>query len=168
MDCCTPTSSVAVLEPPVEAPVGPGPRKGRIRTIALIGPPNCGKSTLFNRLTGMRQKVANYPGVTVEHHSGTMKSFGRPDLTLIDLPGIYSLQSSSEDTRVAIDVLQGNMPGTAAPDESDTRPSIVPVAFCANPCVARAQVAMTRAKQRFIMEFSLLYSAPFDAGSTNP
>ena len=62
----------------------------RMRTVALIGPPNCGKSTLFNRLTGMRQKVANYPGVTVEHHSGRMKSIGRNDLTLIDLPGITS------------------------------------------------------------------------------
>ena len=85
MDCCTPTSSVAVAEPPVATPETPSngskSRTGRIRTIALIGPPNCGKSTLFNRLTGMRQKVANYPGVTVEHHSGTMKSFGRPDLT---------------------------------------------------------------------------------------
>src|SRR5580693_6953139 len=116
MDCCTPTSSVAVLEPPVEAPAGPGPRKGRIRTIALIGPPNCGKSTLFNRLTGLRQKVANYPGVTVEHHSGKMKSIGRSDLTLIDLPGIYSLATYSEDARVAVDVLTGRMPGVPAPD----------------------------------------------------
>src|SRR5215472_11705757 len=103
MDCCTPTSSVAVAEPPVSSPGAPSngskPRTGRIRTIALIRPPNCGKSTLFNRLTGMRQKVANYPGVTVEHHSGTMKSFGRPDLTLIDLPGIYSLATYSEDAR---------------------------------------------------------------------
>ena len=68
-----------------------GARGQRLKTVALIGPPNCGKSTLFNRLTGMRQKVANYPGVTVEHHSGRMKSIGRADLTLIDLPGIYSL-----------------------------------------------------------------------------
>src|SRR5580658_3142498 len=116
MDCCTPTSSVAVLEPPVEAPVGPGPRKGRIPTLALIGPPNSGKSTLFNRLTGMRQKVANYPGVTVEYHSGRMKSIGRNDLTLIDLPGIYSLATYSEDARVAVDVLTGRMPGVPRPD----------------------------------------------------
>ncbi|HVG27911.1 MAG TPA: ferrous iron transport protein B [Acidobacteriaceae bacterium] len=98
------------------APLRPTPRTGHISTIALIGPPNCGKSTLFNRLTGMRQKVANYPGVTVEHHSGKMKSFGRPDLTLIDLPGIYSLATYSEDARVAVDVLKGNMPGVPAPD----------------------------------------------------
>src|SRR6185437_14493077 len=132
MDCCTPSSSVAVAEPPVSDSGAPSngsqngsqngshngsrSRTGRIRTIALIGPPNCGKSTLFNRLTGMRQKVANYPGVTVEHHSGTMKSFGRPDLTLIDLPGIYSLATYSEDARVAVDVLKGNMPGVPAPD----------------------------------------------------
>jgi ferrous iron transport protein B len=84
--------------------------------VALIGPPNSGKSTLFNRLTGLRQKVANYPGVTVEQHSGRMSGIGHRNLTLIDLPGIYSLQSYSEDARVAVDVLQGNMPGTAVPD----------------------------------------------------
>ena len=87
-----------------------------MRTVALIGPPNCGKSTLFNRLTGMRQKVANYPGVTVEHHSGKMKSIGRNDLTLIDLPGIYSLATYSEDARVAVEVLTGKMPGVPKPD----------------------------------------------------
>jgi ferrous iron transport protein B len=117
MDCCTPSSN-AVLDPPESsAPPAPGrPHTGRIRTIALIGPPNCGKSTLFNRLTGLRQKTANYPGVTVDHHSGRMKSFGRPDLTLLDLPGIYSLATYSEDARVAVDVLKGNMPGVPAPD----------------------------------------------------
>jgi ferrous iron transport protein B len=91
----------------------PGPR---LKTVALIGPPNCGKSTLFNRLTGMRQKVANYPGVTVEHHSGKMKSIGRADLTLIDLPGIYSLATYSEDARVAVEVLTGRMSGVPRPD----------------------------------------------------
>jgi ferrous iron transport protein B len=86
-----------VQEPVDTTPVPVG--TVRMRTVALIGPPNCGKSTLFNRLTGMRQKVANYPGVTVEHHSGKMKSIGRNDLTLIDLPGIYSLATYSEDAR---------------------------------------------------------------------
>ena len=89
---------------------------GKVSTVALIGPPNSGKSTLFNRLTGLRQKVANYPGVTVEQRSARMAGIQHRELTLIDLPGIYSLNSSSEDARVAIDVLQGNMPGTPAPD----------------------------------------------------
>ena len=89
---------------------------GQIRTVALIGPPNSGKSTLFNRLTGLRQKVANYPGVTVEQRMGLMAGIGRDDLTLIDLPGIYSLTPYSEDARVAVDVLRGKMPGTPKPD----------------------------------------------------
>jgi ferrous iron transport protein B len=105
-----------VLEPIEQAPpLEPG-KKPRLRTVALIGPPNSGKTTLFNRLTGLRQKVANYPGVTVEHHSGKMKSIGRPDLTLIDLPGIYSLATYSEDARVAVEVLTGKMPGVPKPD----------------------------------------------------
>jgi ferrous iron transport protein B len=112
MSCHAPSAPVAVLdEPPVKA----APR-GRFRTIALIGPPNSGKSTLFNRLTGLRQKVANYPGVTVEQRSGRMSGIKRNDLTLIDLPGIYSLTGYSEDARVAIDVLKGEMPGTPRPD----------------------------------------------------
>ncbi|WP_348260886.1 ferrous iron transporter B [Telmatobacter sp. DSM 110680] len=92
------------------------PRTGDLSTVVLIGPPNSGKSTLFNRLTGLRQKVANYPGVTVEQRSGLMAGVGREDLTLIDLPGVYSLTPYSEDARVSIDVLKGNMPGTPKPD----------------------------------------------------
>ncbi|MBW8746909.1 MAG: ferrous iron transporter B [Acidobacteria bacterium] len=111
--CCTPAESNSAV---LTAPPQPALHKGQIRTIALIGPPNCGKSTLFNRLTGLRQKVGNYPGVTVEHHSGRMKAIGRSDLTLIDLPGIYSLATFSEDARVAVDVLKGQMPGVPAPD----------------------------------------------------
>ncbi len=107
-------SSVAEASEVDQAPVPAG--TVRMRTVALVGPPNCGKSTLFNRLTGMRQKVANYPGVTVEHHSGHMKGIGRGDLTLIDLPGIYSLATYSEDARVAVDVLKGKMPGVPKPD----------------------------------------------------
>ncbi len=105
-------TAVPVIEDQTPVPAG----TTRMRTVALIGPPNCGKSTLFNRLTGMRQKVANYPGVTVEHHSGRMKSIGRNDLTLIDLPGIYSLATYSEDARVAVEVLTGKMPGVPKPD----------------------------------------------------
>jgi ferrous iron transport protein B len=107
-DCCTPTATIDV---PIEPRVA-----GRIRTVALVGPPNSGKSTLFNRLTGLRQKVANYPGVTVEQRVGRLNGIGRSDLLLIDLPGIYGLDSYSEDARVAVDVLHGEMPGTPTPD----------------------------------------------------
>jgi ferrous iron transport protein B len=105
--CCTP--------PPFSPPSVPS-SDGALQTVVLIGPPNAGKSTLFNRLTGLRQKVANFPGVTVEQRLGVMAGVGRDDLTLIDLPGIYSLTPYSEDARVSIDVLQGKMPGTPKPD----------------------------------------------------
>src|SRR5580692_6735733 len=106
-ECCDPPVYIA----PVIAPAD-----SRVRTVVLIGPPNSGKSTLFNRLTGLRQKVANYPGVTVEQRMGLMAGVGRDDLTLIDLPGIYSLTPYSEDARVAVSVLTGKMPGTPKPD----------------------------------------------------
>ena len=106
-DCCATETIDIQVEPRVP---------GKIRTVALVGPPNSGKSTLFNRLTGLRQKVANYPGVTVEQHFGKLSGIGRSDLTLIDLPGIYSLDTYSEDARVAVNVLHGDMPGTPAPD----------------------------------------------------
>ncbi len=85
-------------------------------TVALVGPPNSGKSTLFNRLTGLRQKVANFPGVTVEQHTGRAKVKAQRDVVLIDLPGIYSLKPCSEDERVTHDVLTGRMPGTTKPN----------------------------------------------------
>ena len=100
--------------PAFEPPQPPQP-SGQLRTVVLIGPPNSGKSTLFNRLTGLRQKVANFPGVTVEQRMGQMAGVGREDLTLIDLPGIYSLDPYSEDARVSIDVLRGQMEGTPKP-----------------------------------------------------
>jgi ferrous iron transport protein B len=103
-------------EPPAFAPPPVPPAPGAFKTVVLIGPPNSGKSTLFNRLTGLRQKVANYPGVTVEQRMGLMAGVSREDLTLIDLPGIYSLTAYSEDARVSIDVLRGKMPGTPKPD----------------------------------------------------
>jgi ferrous iron transport protein B len=101
--------------PAFEPPQPPQP-SGQLRTVVLIGPPNSGKSTLFNRLTGLRQKVANFPGVTVEQRMGQMAGVGREDLTLIDLPGIYSLDPYSEDARVSIEVLRGQMAGTPKPD----------------------------------------------------
>jgi ferrous iron transport protein B len=103
--CCAPPS----FQPP-------DAKASSLQTVVLIGPPNSGKSTLFNRLTGLRQKVANYPGVTVEQRMGLMSGVGRDDLTLIDLPGVYSLNPYSEDARVAVDVLKGKMPGTPKPD----------------------------------------------------
>jgi ferrous iron transport protein B len=86
------------------------------RTVAVVGPPNSGKTTLFNRLTKLRQKVGNFPGVTVEHHTGYIRDGKGEEVALIDLPGVYSLTPKSEDEKVAIDVLTGKMPGTPAPD----------------------------------------------------
>ncbi len=76
----------------------------RFETIGLIGPPNVGKSTLFNRLTGLRQKVSNYSGVTVEHRSGTLRHSSQ---TVIDLPGVWTLTPHSDDQRIAVAVLRG-------------------------------------------------------------
>ncbi|MBL8201772.1 MAG: ferrous iron transport protein B [Chromatiales bacterium] len=81
---------------------------GPATVIALIGNPNTGKSTLFNALTGLRQKTANYPGVTVEQHTGEIVLAGQP-VTLVDLPGAYSLAAQSPDEMVAIDVLLGHV-----------------------------------------------------------
>jgi ferrous iron transport protein B len=86
------------------------------RSVAVVGPPNAGKTTLFNRLTGLRQKVGNFPGVTVEHHTGSYRLDSGEELSLIDLPGVYSLNPKSEDERVTIDVLNGEMPGVERPD----------------------------------------------------
>ena len=94
----------------------PNGAAGRRRLIAIVGPPNCGKSTLFNRLTGLRQKVGNFPGVTVEHHTGKAKIAGHQDVDLIDLPGIYSLVPRSEDELVSCDVLHGRRDGVEKPD----------------------------------------------------
>ncbi len=84
--------------------------------VALVGPPNCGKSTLFNRLTGLRQKTANFPGVTVERHHGTVRLSGGKELELLDLPGTYSLAPRSEDERITDDLLRGKMPEVCVPD----------------------------------------------------
>jgi ferrous iron transport protein B len=86
------------------------------RLVALVGPPNSGKSTLFNRLTGLRQRIANFPGVTVEERRGRARLEGDREVVLVDLPGVYSLSPRSEDERVTHDVLKGEMEGMARPD----------------------------------------------------
>ncbi len=84
--------------------------------LALVGNPNCGKTALFNRLTGSRQKVANYAGVTVERKEGRLKTAAGKLLRVLDLPGTYSLYPRSPDERVTVDVLAGRAQGEKRPD----------------------------------------------------
>ena len=86
------------------------------RRIALVGNPNCGKSSLFNRLTGSQQKVANYAGVTVELKRGLMKTGQGKSITVLDLPGTYSLNPGAEDEAVACQVVRGQSLQERAPD----------------------------------------------------
>jgi ferrous iron transport protein B len=84
--------------------------------VALVGNPNCGKTALFNRLTGSHQKVANYAGVTVERKEGRFATAAGKALRVLDLPGTYSLNPRSLDERVTVDVLMGNAVGEKRPD----------------------------------------------------
>ena len=84
--------------------------------VALVGNPNCGKTALFNLLTGARQKVANYAGVTVERKVGTARLHGGHSVAIVDLPGAYSLTPASPDEQVTLDVIEGHREGEAAPD----------------------------------------------------
>src|SRR5438477_1964494 len=84
-------------------------------TVALLGNPNTGKTTLFNALAGMRQRVGNYPGVTVETKKGRMTYQGQT-FDLVDLPGTYSLAPRSPDEMVAVDLILGQQRGEARPD----------------------------------------------------
>jgi ferrous iron transport protein B len=86
------------------------------RRIALAGNPNAGKTTLFNALTGLRQKVGNYPGVTVEKKEGRCRLPDNVEVTILDLPGTYSLSPKSPDEEIARDVLLGLRPETPVPD----------------------------------------------------
>ncbi len=88
----------------------------RMPVYAVVGNPNCGKSTLFNALTGLKQKVGNYPGVTVEKKVGTAYSQHGQPITVIDLPGAYSLAARSPDEAVTRDVLLGRRADTPQPD----------------------------------------------------
>jgi ferrous iron transport protein B len=84
-------------------------------SIAVVGNPNSGKSTLFNRLTGLKQRIGNYPGVTVERHIGTLKIDDK-SVELIDLPGTHSLSAHSLEEHITVDVIFGRMQGTQKPD----------------------------------------------------
>jgi ferrous iron transport protein B len=106
-----------LLEPAPIRTQPAAPRTGsRVRTVVIAGNPNSGKSTLFNALTGLRQKVGNYPGVTVEKKIGRFTSSHGEPMDLLDLPGTYSLQTRSPDEAVARDVLLGRRGDTTAPD----------------------------------------------------
>ncbi len=86
------------------------------RRFALIGTPNSGKTALFNALTGSRQKVANYPGVTVERKTGVLRTASGRSVSLVDLPGTYSLRARSPDEEVTRDVVLGRLATEAPPD----------------------------------------------------
>ncbi len=102
------------LPPHISASTAAAP--SRMPVYALVGNPNCGKSTLFNALTGLKQKVGNYPGVTVEKKVGTAYSQHGQPITVIDLPGAYSLAARSPDEAVTRDVLLGRRADTPQPD----------------------------------------------------
>jgi ferrous iron transport protein B len=109
------------IEPPLvneaAAPPVAGGRTSRASlVVALAGNPNAGKTSLFNALTGLRQKVANYPGVTVERKEGQWTLPAGGAIRLIDLPGLYSLDATSIDERIARDVLTGGAAGVPLPD----------------------------------------------------
>jgi len=106
MSDCHDCPAAAVAEPP--------PRHHH-HTVAIVGPPNSGKSTLFNRLTGLRQKVANYPGVTVEQRVGRLRLSHTQQVDLVDLPGVYSLDPRTEDEQITRDVLAGMVGGVPRP-----------------------------------------------------
>ena len=84
--------------------------------VALVGNPNCGKTALFNLLTGARQKVANYAGVTVERKIGLLRLPSGRSVSIIDLPGVYSLHPATPDEEVTLEVIEGRRAGEAAID----------------------------------------------------
>ncbi len=99
----------------VESPDTVSAAKAR-RVFALVGNPNCGKTTLFNALTGLRQRVTNYPGVTVERKEGTCFSQHGEEYLIIDLPGAYSLKARSPDEEILRDVILGRRKDSPKPD----------------------------------------------------
>ena len=88
----------------------------QLRRAALVGNPNAGKSALFNALTGARQKIANYPGVTVERKAGRLLLPSGEPLELVDLPGSYGFDATSPDEEVTRKVILGELPGETQPE----------------------------------------------------
>jgi ferrous iron transport protein B len=102
--------------PATRAPLPAQARGGGSLRVALVGNPNTGKSTLFNALTGMRQRVGNYSGVTVERVEGRYRDAAGHPVSVLDLPGTYSLSANSPDEEIALAVLQGRAEGVDVPD----------------------------------------------------
>src|SRR5919206_1127864 len=103
--------------PPATHAPSPAPvRGGGLLHVALVGNPNTGKSTLFNALTGMRQRVGNYSGVTVERVEGRYRDADGRAVAVLDLPGTYSLSANSPDEEIALGVLLGRAEGVDTPD----------------------------------------------------
>ncbi|HYD51257.1 MAG TPA: FeoB small GTPase domain-containing protein, partial [Gemmatimonadaceae bacterium] len=98
------------------APAAPPSTARAAMRVALLGNPNTGKSTLFNALTGMRQRVGNFPGVTVERLEGSYRDLEGRRVEVIDLPGCYSLSPRTPDEAIAMDVLLGRARNVPAPD----------------------------------------------------
>jgi ferrous iron transport protein B len=112
-----PASSPSAAASAIPLPLAPTAMAAGVPNLSLIGVPNCGKTALFNRLTGSRQKVANYPGVTVERKEGRFVGphSGRV-YRVVDLPGAYSLEATSLDEAIARDVVLGRHSSEPGPD----------------------------------------------------
>ncbi|HSQ73069.1 MAG TPA: ferrous iron transporter B, partial [Rubrivivax sp.] len=134
--------------------------------VALVGNPNCGKTALFNLLTGSRQKVANYAGVTVERKEGQLKTAAGRAMRVLDLPGTYSLHPRSPDERVTHDVLYGNAVGEKRPDlvvcvvdATNLRRNlrlVLAVQRLGLPCVVALNMADLAARRGFKVDAALL------------
>lgn len=109
-------SPPAATSPATDTAPPPSETRSDAPLVALVGPPNSGKTTFFNQLTGLRQKVANYPGVTVEKHLGRMALPDGRAVDLLDLPGVNGFSGRSLDERVTMDALAGRIEGTRQPD----------------------------------------------------
>jgi ferrous iron transport protein B len=108
--------AASAIDAPHLAPAPQAHAQAALPRIALVGAPNCGKTALFNALTGARQKVANYAGVTVERKEGPVSAADGWRARVVDLPGTYSLRARSPDEAVTRDVVLGRFPGEAPPD----------------------------------------------------